>query len=73
MAKDTIIEGGGFLTGAREITVDATSIVDNVTFERPGGKGAGVALADPLSIKGSSRASRSMTIFSLGALRLATM
>ena len=74
VAKDTIIEGGGFLTGARGITVDATSIVDNVTFERPGGKGAGVALADPLSPQGSeSRASRSMTIFSLGALRLATM
>ena len=52
VAKNTIIEGGGFLTGARGITVDATSIVDNVTFERPGGKGAGVALADPLSLKG---------------------
>ena len=52
VAKNTIIEGGGFLTGAREITVDATSIVDNVTFERPGGKGAGVALADPLNFQG---------------------
>jgi hypothetical protein len=32
--------------------VDATSTVENVTFERPGGKGAGLALADPLSVKG---------------------
>src|SRR5579871_4762878 len=52
VAKNTIIEGGGFLTGARGLAVDATSIVDNVTFERPGGKGAGVALADPQSLKG---------------------
>ena len=36
VAKNTIIEGGGFLTGAHGVTVDATSILDNVTFERPG-------------------------------------
>jgi autotransporter passenger strand-loop-strand repeat protein len=51
VANNTIIEGGGALA-ARAILVDATSIVDNVTFERPGGKGTGVALADPLSLKG---------------------
>jgi autotransporter passenger strand-loop-strand repeat protein len=52
VAKNTIIEGGGILPGARGITVDATSIADNVTFERPGGKGAGVGLADPQNLKG---------------------
>jgi autotransporter passenger strand-loop-strand repeat protein len=52
VAKDTIIEGGGILTGERGIVVDATSIADNVTFEKPGGKGAGVALDNPLSLQG---------------------
>jgi hypothetical protein len=51
VAKDTIIEGGGILA-ARAMLVDATSIADNVTFEKPGGKGAGVALANPLSLEG---------------------
>jgi autotransporter passenger strand-loop-strand repeat protein len=52
VAKNTIIEGGSLLTGQRGMIVDATSTVENVTFERPGGKGAGLALADPLSVKG---------------------
>jgi hypothetical protein len=53
VAKNTIIEGGGiFPQATRAILVDQGSTLDNLTFEGPGGKGAGVLLGDPLGLKG---------------------
>lgn len=53
VAKNTIIEGGGFLGAQNGLLVDASSTAENVEFVKPGGKGAGLALGDPLnSFKG---------------------
>jgi hypothetical protein len=53
VAKNTIIEGGGFLGAQSGLLVDASSTAENVEFVKPGGKGAGLALGDPLnSFKG---------------------
>jgi hypothetical protein len=52
VAKNTIIEGGGLLGAAHALNVDATSIAENVEFVKPGGKGAGLALENPLNFRG---------------------
>jgi autotransporter passenger strand-loop-strand repeat protein len=52
VAKNTIIEGGGILTADHGLLVDATSTAENVTFEKPSGKGATLALGNPQSFTG---------------------
>jgi hypothetical protein len=56
VAKNTIIEGGGFVNAADGLVLDATNTAENVTFEK-GGRGgyAGIGLENPLSLTGTIR------------------